>query len=183
MYESQIGEYKFEIDKLNKELIECKNKYFMQKKKEYMTKERDRLDGAEATGGAPGSIMPNRNMADQVKFIGGGFSLKTPLAKTNAWDVQPTAFQKTNSTAVHHAQIQARSLCCLCVVVMLRFIQISIHSSTWTLQTRAKSNYLYIFVLCRGDRCRYIIWLLMIYFGKKNMANKFVNNFLIIGNY
>jgi hypothetical protein len=80
MYESQISEYKFEIDKLNKELTEVKNKYFMQKKKEHLVKERERL---EASGGAPGgptSIMPNRNANDQVKFIGGGFSLKTAKA-------------------------------------------------------------------------------------------------------
>jgi hypothetical protein len=84
MYESQINEYKFEIDKLNKELSEVKNKYFMQKKKEHLIKERERF---EATGGAPGApmtIMPNLNANDQVKFIGGGFSLKTNVGKANA---------------------------------------------------------------------------------------------------
>ena len=44
MYESQISEYKFEIDKLNKELTEVKNKYFLQKKKEHLIKERERMD-------------------------------------------------------------------------------------------------------------------------------------------
>ncbi len=44
MYDSQITEYKFEIDKLNKELSEVKNKYFLQKKKEHLVKERERLD-------------------------------------------------------------------------------------------------------------------------------------------
>lgn len=85
MYESQISEYKFEIDKLNKELSEVKNKYFQQKKKEHLVKERERMDVNGAPGGpsAPG-IMPNRSANDQVKFIGGGFSLKTPMAKINA---------------------------------------------------------------------------------------------------
>lgn len=85
MYESQISEYKFEIDKLNKELSEVKNKYFQQKKKEHLVKERERMDATGAPGGptAPG-IIPNRNTNDQVKFIGGGFSLKTPMAKANA---------------------------------------------------------------------------------------------------
>lgn len=85
MYESQISEYKFEIDKLNKELTEIKNKYFLQKKKEHFIKERERMDASGPPGGpsAPG-IMPNRNANDQVKFIGGGFSLKTPIAKANA---------------------------------------------------------------------------------------------------
>jgi hypothetical protein len=79
MYESQISEYKFETDKLNKELSEVKNKYFMQKKKEHLVKERERLEGGGAPGG-PTSIMPNRNANEQVKFIGGGFSLKTAKA-------------------------------------------------------------------------------------------------------
>jgi len=78
MYESQVGEYKFDIDKLNKELSEMKSKYFSQKKKEHLAKEKDRL---EATGGAPGGpvIVPQRN--EQVKFIGGGFSLKATVPK------------------------------------------------------------------------------------------------------
>lgn len=75
MYESQVSEYKFEIDKLNKELTEVKNKYFMQKKKEHLVKEKERL---EAPGGPV--IQPNRNANDQVRFIGGGFSLKTQKA-------------------------------------------------------------------------------------------------------
>ncbi|RNA26307.1 Cilia- and flagella-associated 58 [Brachionus plicatilis] len=86
MYESQISEYKFEIDKMNKELSEVKNKYFLQKKKEHLFKERDRLEAAGAPGGpitAPG-IAPNRNANENVKFIGGGFSLKAPVAKANA---------------------------------------------------------------------------------------------------
>lgn len=86
MYESQISEYKFEIDKLNKELSEVKNKYFLQKKKEHLYKERERLEAAGAPGGpisAPG-IAPNRNANENVKFIGGGFSLKAPVAKANA---------------------------------------------------------------------------------------------------
>lgn len=95
MYESQIGEYKFEIDKLNKELTEVKDKYFMQKKREQLLKERERLEavnggspsggGGTATSSNGPSIMPNRNVNDQVRFVGGGFSLKTPsTTKTNA---------------------------------------------------------------------------------------------------
>ena len=86
MYESQISEYKFEIDKLNKELSEVKNKYFLQKKKEHLMKERERIDTNGPPGGpsAPAGIIPNRSANDQVKFVGGGFSLKTPVAKMNA---------------------------------------------------------------------------------------------------
>ena len=55
MYESQISEYKFEIDKLNKELSEVKNKYFLQKKKEHLIKERERMD----LNGPPGMNLIN----------------------------------------------------------------------------------------------------------------------------
>lgn len=87
MYESQMSEYKFEIDKLNKELTEVKDKYFMQKKKEQLLKEKERLEASGATPGGPLApvIMPNRNANEQVRFVGGGFSLKTPsTTKANA---------------------------------------------------------------------------------------------------
>ena len=96
MYESQIGEYKFEIDKLNKELTEVKDKYFMQKKREQLLKERERLEAVNGGGGSPSgtaatsshagpSIVPNRSVNDQVRYVGGGFSLKTPsTTKANA---------------------------------------------------------------------------------------------------
>lgn len=93
MYESQMGEYKFEIDKLNKELTEVKDKYFMQKKKEQLIKEKERLEasgavgsgGASSGGGQQPIIVPNRNATEQVRFVGGGFSLRTPTTtKANA---------------------------------------------------------------------------------------------------
>ena len=34
MYESQVNEYKYEIERIARELQEVKKKYFMQKKKE-----------------------------------------------------------------------------------------------------------------------------------------------------
>ena len=38
MYEAQVQEYKYEIDRLARELQEAKKKYFMQKKKEQQQK-------------------------------------------------------------------------------------------------------------------------------------------------
>lgn len=38
MYESQVNEYKYEIERIARELQEVKKKYFMQKKKEQQTK-------------------------------------------------------------------------------------------------------------------------------------------------
>ena len=38
MYESQVSEYKYEIERLARELQDVKKKYFMQKKKEQQNK-------------------------------------------------------------------------------------------------------------------------------------------------
>ncbi|KAI0235754.1 Cilia- and flagella-associated protein 58 [Lamellibrachia satsuma] len=78
MYESQVGEYKYEIERLARELQDVKKKYFMQKKKEQQQRDRDR---AIAHGGAP-MIQPQRT--DQPRFTGGGFNLKQPMQKSVA---------------------------------------------------------------------------------------------------
>lgn len=71
MHESQVAEYKYEIERIARELQDVKKKYFMQKKKEQSIKERDR---ALAQAGAP-PIMSQRT--DAPRFTGGGFNLKT----------------------------------------------------------------------------------------------------------
>jgi hypothetical protein len=38
MYHSQVAEYKYEIEKLNKDLLNVKKKYFEEKKKQYVSK-------------------------------------------------------------------------------------------------------------------------------------------------
>jgi len=38
MYESQVAEYKMDIDRLQRELQEVKKKYYLQKKKEHYQK-------------------------------------------------------------------------------------------------------------------------------------------------
>ncbi|XP_066278982.1 cilia- and flagella-associated protein 58-like [Branchiostoma lanceolatum] len=79
MYDSQNSEYKYEIERLARELQDVKKKYFMQKKKEQQQKERER---ALQQAGAP-IIQPQRT--DQPRFTGGGFNLRQPQqAKTVA---------------------------------------------------------------------------------------------------
>ncbi|KAK0049011.1 cilia- and flagella-associated protein 58-like [Biomphalaria glabrata] len=70
MYEAQVGEYKYEIERIARELQEVKKKYFMQKKKEQIFKERDKA--LTQSGGPP--IISQR--ADAPRFTGGGFNLK-----------------------------------------------------------------------------------------------------------
>ncbi|XP_059175369.1 cilia- and flagella-associated protein 58-like isoform X2 [Physella acuta] len=71
MYEAQVAEYKYEIERIARELQEVKKKYFMQKKKEQQQKERERAM-LQAEGPA---IISQRT--DAPRFTGGGFNLKT----------------------------------------------------------------------------------------------------------
>jgi chromosome segregation ATPase len=78
MYESQVSEYKYEIERLARDLQEVKKKYFMQKKKEQQTKEQERM---LAQAGMP-VIQPHLH-PDQSRFTGGGFNLRqTTTANT-----------------------------------------------------------------------------------------------------
>jgi len=72
MYESQSSEYKYEIERLARELQDTKKKYFHIKKKEQKQRDRDRV---MEQNGAP-IIQPQRT--DAARFTGGGFNLKSP---------------------------------------------------------------------------------------------------------
>ena len=87
MYESQVSEYKMDVERLSRELQEVKKKYFLQKKKEHMQRYADTCvhrplilpghrekERALAQGLSP-PIMP-QSKADLPRFTGGGFSLK-----------------------------------------------------------------------------------------------------------
>jgi len=77
MYESQASEYKYEIERLARELQEIKKKYFQMKKHEQRQKEKQR---ALEQGSAP-VIQPQKNVGGN-RFTGGGFSLNTPQKAT-----------------------------------------------------------------------------------------------------
>merc|ERR1712151_738081 len=64
-YQSQVGDYRDEIDRLTRELHEAKKKYFDQKKKEQIMQDAQRGDT---------SVIHPRPVA-QVRFTGGGFNL------------------------------------------------------------------------------------------------------------
>jgi hypothetical protein len=68
MYHSQVNEYKYEIERLTKELQDLKKKYYEQKKKE-------REDRKRAVNEETGLIKTGAHGGP--KFIGGGFNLQT----------------------------------------------------------------------------------------------------------
>ncbi len=89
----QVQVYKKEIDRLNSELLEMKQKFFEQKKKEALYKERElewlaqsglmELDSLEEQGGGQnyGAIIRSRTRRDilphnkvrTIRYVGGGF--------------------------------------------------------------------------------------------------------------
>ncbi|XP_057307305.1 cilia- and flagella-associated protein 58-like [Hydractinia symbiolongicarpus] len=72
MYEAQVQDYKYDIERLSRELQDVKKKYFMHKRREQQQRDRDRTL-AQAT--LP-PFQPQRT--DGPKFTGGGFNLKQP---------------------------------------------------------------------------------------------------------
>merc|ERR1712150_307035 len=73
MYESQTSDFKFEIERLSKELQEAKKKYYLQKKKEQNVKERELA--LQQMNKPP--IQPQSRESNS-RFAGGGFNLKQP---------------------------------------------------------------------------------------------------------
>jgi len=70
MYESQVQDYKYDIERLSRELQDIKKKYFMHKKREQQQRERERSINQAALP----PFQPQRT--DAPKFTGGGFNLK-----------------------------------------------------------------------------------------------------------
>ena len=74
MYQAQIGEYKFEIERVSRELQDTKKRYFEQKKKEQLARERERTLDDPLALKATTSTQPA-----QPRFTGGGFNLSQPV--------------------------------------------------------------------------------------------------------
>lgn len=83
MYQAQVAEYKYDIERLTKELAGLKTKYFESKKREQLEREVQRAAAAGTTSGGgmgPGSKATAAVAAGQQRFVGGGFSLNSPVA-------------------------------------------------------------------------------------------------------
>jgi chromosome segregation ATPase len=65
MFQAQVNEYKYEIERLTRDLNDMKRKYFEQKRKEQLDKDRSAKVMAPPPGGS------------QTRFTGGGFSLSS----------------------------------------------------------------------------------------------------------
>jgi hypothetical protein len=68
MYQAQVNEYKFEIDRVTRDMQDLKKKYFEQKKKEQISL-RNELD-----------LKPNIS-PEAPKFVGAGFNMNPNIAQ------------------------------------------------------------------------------------------------------
>lgn len=80
MQESQVQEYKYEIDRISQELVQVKKKFYSQKRKEQQFKDDERV-----TAQAGQSAIQPQRVSDQQRFVGGGFNLsRQPIARATA---------------------------------------------------------------------------------------------------
>ena len=70
MYQAQVNEYKYEIERLNRDLQDVKKRYFDHKRREQLEKERALQDG----GNGPEELA---TQPADARFAGGGFNLAT----------------------------------------------------------------------------------------------------------
>jgi predicted RNase H-like nuclease (RuvC/YqgF family) len=75
MYQAQVNEYKYEIERLTRDLQDMKRRYYEQKRKEQLMA----TEGMEESGGGGGGggIQVGPANPNQPRFTGGGFSLST----------------------------------------------------------------------------------------------------------
>ena len=90
MYQAQVNEYRYDVERLNRELQDTKRKYYQQKRKDQIVKDMGGLgggsdslsDGNRVTGMAKTDPQGLRNeqqssaMQSRTKFAGGGFAVK-----------------------------------------------------------------------------------------------------------
>merc|ERR1712072_1311254 len=70
MYQAQVNEYKFEFERLTRELQDVKKKYFEQKRREQLNRDAQR-------GGDSKQIRTGTVQQSAQRFTGGGFALGT----------------------------------------------------------------------------------------------------------
>merc|ERR1711967_92255 len=75
LYHTQVGEFKFEIARITKELRDVKKKYFEQKKRQQMLHEVRRAERAQTT-----EALVQEARSTLQRFTGGGFNLNQSAA-------------------------------------------------------------------------------------------------------
>lgn len=90
MYQAQVNEYKYEVERLTRDVQDMKRKYYQQKRKEQLLKGDDDDDNGEgykkekmSKSGPMNQIHNEQIIAaknSRVRYTGGGFAIKDPKA-------------------------------------------------------------------------------------------------------
>lgn len=75
MAQAQVNEYKYEIERLSRELQVVKRKYFEQKKREQLVRQEQGLADSRARVAQQALAQQHAAQTATARFIGGGFSL------------------------------------------------------------------------------------------------------------
>jgi predicted RNase H-like nuclease (RuvC/YqgF family) len=78
MCQAQVNEYRYEMERLNRELQEVKRKYFVQKRKDTLLKELGE-DGVANLSGTAKQLQQQQQATARTqtkKFAGGGYAIK-----------------------------------------------------------------------------------------------------------
>lgn len=75
MYQAQVNEYKYEIERLSRDLQDIKKKYFEHKRREQQQRSHQPVPG-DGAGGTAQQFRPSQVSGQQgQRFVGGGFNL------------------------------------------------------------------------------------------------------------
>ena len=74
MYQSQVNEYKFDIERISREMQDLKRRYFSQKKKDQISM-REKYNQAQGEVIQPLPLTP-----EHPKFVGAGFNMNTNIS-------------------------------------------------------------------------------------------------------
>jgi hypothetical protein len=86
MYQAQVNEYRYDVERLNRELQDTKRKYYQQKRKDQIVKDMGGLGGSVSDMNSAAMAKTNPQvlrdeqqstaMQSRTKFAGGGFAVK-----------------------------------------------------------------------------------------------------------
>ena len=78
MHQAQVNEYKFEIERLTRNLTDVKRRYYEQKRKQQIQREKMRRSGPMGIGpeDAQAAMQQAQAQASVSRFTGGGFNLQ-----------------------------------------------------------------------------------------------------------
>ena len=81
MHQAQVNEYKFDIERLTRELQDVKRKYYEQKRRDQLAREKMKRNAemnipGDVVGDSRAALQQANAQASVSRFTGGGFNLQ-----------------------------------------------------------------------------------------------------------